>query len=213
MRLCPSILLGLALALPLPPVAMAGVPAENPDAAAAVINGHPVQPAGSKTYGPEIIKPDDLKWCLANIDRINAAGRSLRADKARLQAEADAIKAENAELTRIGNTLKTEGKALTEKSQEISRQRAKVDKSSKTSVDAYNASLKALRGQNAAYQAQVQQYSSRGAQLKARSDTYKQHQSAYNSQIDVLNKSVTAFSQRCSNKNYYTDDMAAARKK
>ncbi|MGH8505603.1 MAG: hypothetical protein ACRETM_06515 [Stenotrophobium sp.] len=204
-------LAALALALALPSVARAGDHAASP--ATVVINGHPIQPAGSKAYGPEIIKPEDLRWCVANIDKINANGRSIQLDKARLQSEADGIKAENAELTRIGNALKTEGEALAEKSQKISQQRASVDKSKKASVDAYNASLKSLREQNAAYQSRVQQYTARGAKLKAQSDTYKQHQSAYNSATDALNQSAAGFSQRCSNKNYYADDMAAAKKK
>lgn len=204
-------LAGLAVTLALPSVALASAQAQTA-APIVVINGRVIQPTGTKVYGPDIIKPQDLKWCVANIDRINASGRSTEADKAHLQAEADGIKTENAALTRIGNELKAKGEALTEKSQKISQQRATVDKTKKASVDAYNASLKSLREQSAAYQTQVQEYTARGAKLKARSDAYRQHQSAYNSAIDALNKSVTEFAQRCSNKNYYADDMAAAKK-
>ncbi|MGH8455929.1 MAG: hypothetical protein ACRETW_06145 [Stenotrophobium sp.] len=180
----------------------------------AVINGNPIKPpAGAKNYTPDILKPDDLKWCVANIDKINATDRSVKTDKARVEAEGEKVNAESAALTRMGNELKTQGEALSAKSQQIEQTRSTIDKTKKASVDAFNASLKAFKEQHTAYDAKVKEYTSRGAKLKEQSDAYKESQTGINTKLDELNKAGAEFAQRCSNKNYYEDDMAAAKGK
>ncbi|MGH8541928.1 MAG: hypothetical protein ACRETW_15675 [Stenotrophobium sp.] len=173
-----------------------------------------------KIYGPDYLKPGEIRQCLrdreqvvklnqqlsAEKDRLEATGREISATETRLLRSNDALEAERAWLSRKN----TELESLQHKSIDVEKdQNAKALTSRE--LDSYLDKSVALKQYRTDYQAHVDAYNSAVTAHKQDISAHNAAVISLNTRLAGLQKQADKADERCARKKSYADDLDAAK--
>lgn len=161
-------------------------------------------PAGaqdSKAYGPGVLRPDQVKQCVADRNEVVALNTQLRQEKDRLTQDAAGIERVEAGLVRQQGEISVAR-------EELVRLKAATKSNN---LDSHLQASKAFKLKQEAFNVQVRTYNEGVTEQQKNRDRYNAAVLDLNARLDQLRNRANEVDGRCASGRAYQDDIRSAK--
>lgn len=175
-----------------------------------VLHGNVLILNGAKAYGANVLRPDALKLCVIEANKLDALDRDIKKIKRSPEASPAEADMGNEESRQVERELRSQNAALTERDNALQAEQKKLKPHDKAAAAALERKVLALDSDWTAYQGRLADLKERNVKLNSSVEERAAYSPALTAKISDFNTRLKSFDRDCSGKDYYGDDYAAA---